>query len=80
MGLSPSLGCGAFTEGIASVITTSLFGILSIRADLGGAGQKFVEGLSALPTSSPSPPSPAEVISWGRDEHSEIRVLNAILH
>ena len=54
MDLSLSLGC-EFPEGRASAILTSLFGILSIRADLGGARQKFVEGLNALPHLQPIP-------------------------
>ena len=41
MGLSPSLGC-EFPEGRTSAILTTLFGILSIRADLGGAGGRLV--------------------------------------
>ena len=82
MDLSLSLGC-EFPEGRASAILTSLFGILSIRADLGGARQKFVEGLNALPHLQPIPlPLRPWRSSLGkRWEHRvRSRVLNAILH
>ena len=82
MGLSPSLGC-EFPEGRTSAILTTLFGILSIRADLGGARHKFVEGLNALPHLQPIPlPLRPWRSSLGkRWEHRvRSRVLNAILH